>query len=133
MQLDEDFIYPSFFRTVIGVYGFSFVMLLLAVLPGLNFAYSGHGGLAWFFIPLCGPWVTLRALYKIWHASGTTRKWYLWFFKVTFPAYIVSSLVLSWLAAMALQSTYGSTFPVRALFLDMVSPIPLWYFGYAPR
>jgi hypothetical protein len=89
MKLDEDFIYPSFFRTVIGVYGFSFVMLSLAVLPGLNFAYSGHRGLAWFFIPLCGPWVVLRALYKIWHATGTTRKWYLWFFKVTLPAYTI--------------------------------------------
>lgn len=133
MKLDEDFIYPSFFRTVVGVYGFSFVMLLLAVLPGLNFAYSGHGGLAWFFIPLCGPWVTLRAVYKIWQASGTIRKWYLWFFKVTLPAYIAGSLILSWLAAMALQSTYGSRFPVRGLFLDMVSPIPLWYFGYVPR
>jgi hypothetical protein len=98
MKLDEDFIYPSFFRTVIGVYGFSFVMLSLAVLPGLNFAYSGHRGLAWFFIPLCGPWVVLRALYKIWHATSQ-----------------LGSGICGFLRSHSLrtQSTYGSTFPVR--------------------
>ena len=132
MKLDEDVIYPSFLRTVVGVYGFPAAMLALAIVPGLNSAYW-HNGLAWFAIPLCGPWVTLRVLYKIWNASGTIRKWYLWFFKVTLPAYIAGSLALSWVAAMSLQSTYGSTFPVRGLFLDMVSPIPLWYFGYVPR
>jgi hypothetical protein len=133
MKLDDDVLYPSFFRTVVGVYGFSFVMLALAIVPGLNFTYSGHGGPSWFFIPLCGPWVTLRALYKIWHASGTIRKWYVWFFKVTLPAYVAGSLALSWVAAMSLQWTYGSKFAVRGFFLDMVSPIPLWYFGYTPR
>ena len=133
MKLDDDDLYPSFFRTVVGVYGFSFVMLALAIVPGLNFTYSGHGGPSWFFIPLCGPWVTLRALDKIWHASGTIRKWYVWFFKVTLPAYVAGSLALSWVAAMSLQWTYGSKFAVRGFFLDMVSPIPLWYFGYTPR
>ena len=132
MKLDEDVIYPSFFRTVVGVYGFSFLMLSLAVLPGPNAAYW-HDGLAWFVIPLCGPWVTLRGLYKVWDASTTIRKWYLWFFKATLPVYIAASFVLSWIAAMSLSWTYGYEFSMRGLFVDMVSPVPLWYFGYTPR
>ncbi len=47
---------PSFWREVMRVYGFPMVMFALAIVPGLNFTYSGHGGPSWFFVPLCFPW-----------------------------------------------------------------------------
>jgi hypothetical protein len=128
MKLDDDVLYPSFVRTLIAVYGFPLVMFAFAIAPSLNVAYSGHGGVAWFVVPLCGPWVALRTAYKLWNSSGEIRKWYLWFFKITIPSYLAAALILSWVATTSLGWTYGSKFSVWSFFADIVSPFPWWFF-----
>jgi len=63
--LTDDSSSPNLWHEVISVYGFPMAMFVLAIVPGLNFTYSGHGGISWFFVPLCFPWVIVRILSKI--------------------------------------------------------------------
>ena len=119
---------PSSWRELKGVYGFPIVMFALAIIPGLNFTYSGHGGISWFLVPLCFPWVILRALIKTMKASEASRRWYKSFFKITIPSYIAIALPLSWAATTSLRLTFGFQISTWTFFADMVSPFPWWYF-----
>jgi hypothetical protein len=118
----------DFWREVIKVYCFPIVMFALAIVPGLNFTYSGHGGPSWFFVPLCFPWVIVRILIKIAKGSEVSSRWYKGFFKITVPSYIAISLPLSWAAATSIRMTFGLPISTWAFFALMVSPFPWWYF-----
>lgn len=119
---------PSFWREVIRLYRFPMIMFGLAIVPGLNFTYSGHGGISWFFVPLCLPWVIVRILIKIAKGSEASRRWYKSFFKITIPSYIVIALPLSWAAATSIRMTFGLPISTWSFFAVMVSPFPWWYF-----
>lgn len=126
--LARDNISPNFWREVVKLYLFPMVMFALAIVPGLNFTYSGHGGISWFLAPLCFPWVIVRILINIARGSEAARKWYKRFFKITIPAYIAIALPLSWAAATSIRMTFGLTVSTWAFFALMVSPFPWWYF-----
>ena len=119
---------PSFWREVIRVYRFPMIMFALAIVPGLNFTYSGHGGISWFFVPLCFPWVIARILMKIAKGPEACRRWYKRFFKTTIPSYIAISLPLSWAAATSIHTTFGLPISTWTFYALMVSPFPWWYF-----
>ena len=119
---------PSFWREVIGAYGFPMVMFALAIIPGLNFTYSGHGGISWLVVPLCFPSVILRALINITKGSEGSRQWYKSFFKTTIPSYIALALPLSWAATTSIRITFGLTVSTWSFFAIIVSPFPWWYF-----
>jgi hypothetical protein len=119
---------PNFWHEVIKVYSFPLVMFALAIVPGLNFTYSGHGGISWFFVPLCLPLVIVRILIKIAKGSEGSRNWYKRFFKITIPSYIVIALPLSWAAATSIRTTFGLPISTWTFFALMVSPFPWWYF-----
>jgi len=119
---------PNFWREVIRMYCFPMVMFALAIIPGLNFTYSGHGGISWFFVPLCFPWVIVRILIKIAKGSEASSMWYKRFFKITIPSYIAVALPLSWAAAVSIHMTFGLPVSTWAFFALMVSPFPWWYF-----
>ncbi len=119
---------PNFWREVLRVYSFPIIMFALAIIPGLNFTYSGHGGISWFFVPLCFPWVIARILIKIARGSETSRAWYKGFFKITIPSYVALALPLSWAAATSIRATFGLPISTWNFFLLMVSPFPWWYF-----
>lgn len=80
MNLGESKPDPSFWREVMRVYRFPIVMFALAIIPGLNFTYSGQGGISWFVIPLCFPWVILQALIRMTKGSEASGKWFKGFF-----------------------------------------------------
>jgi hypothetical protein len=124
----DDNFSPNFWREVIRVYRFPLVMFALAIIPGLNFTYSGHGGISWFFVPLCLPWVIVRLLIRIAKGSEDSRRWYKSFFKVTIPSYIAIALPLSWAAAASIRMTFGLPISTWTFFALMVSPFPWWYF-----
>lgn len=112
----------------VRVYGFPFVMFALAIVPGLNFTYSGHGGFSWFFVPLCAPWVLIQATLKTVKASREKRGWYFRFFGLTIPSYVAVSLPLSFAATSSLKWTFGLQVSTWQFFSIMVSPFPWWYF-----
>lgn len=118
----------SFFHEVIRVYGFPMVMFALAIIPGLNFTYSGHGGISWFLLPLCFPWVLVRLLIRIAKGSEQSSRWYKNFFKITIPFYLAISLPLSWAAATSIRMTFGLPVSTWGFFAIVVSPFPWWYF-----
>ena len=120
---------PSFWREVVRLYSFPMVMFGLAIVPGLNFTYSGHGGPSWFFVPLCFPWVIARILTKIARGSEASSRWYKSFFKITIPSYIAIALPLSWAAATSIRVSFGLPISTWTFFAFMVSPFPWWYFS----
>jgi hypothetical protein len=120
---------PDLGREIRRTYGFPLVMFALAIIPGLNFTYSGHGGPSWFLIPLCGPYIVLRGIIKLIAAPTETFAWYLKFFALTIPSYIALAFPLSWAATTSLQHTFGLTIPVWTFMAIMISPFPYWYFS----
>ncbi len=103
-------------------------MFALAIIPGFNFTYSGHGGISWLVVPLCFRYVTLRALIKITRGAKDRRRWYKGFFKATIPSYVALALPLSWAATTSIGNTFGLPVSTWSFFAIMVSPIPWWYF-----
>jgi len=104
-------------------------MFALAIIPGLNFLYSGHGGPAWFLIPLCCPYILLRAGIRLIRAPRGTTQPLATFFAVTIPAYVALAFPLSWAATSSLHRTLGLTIPVWTFMAVMISPFPYWYFS----
>lgn len=129
MSLSDNTADPGFWREVMRVYGFPIVMFALAIIPGLNFTYCGHGGISWFVLPLCFPWVILRGATKIIKGPEASRGWYKSFFKKTVPSYIAIALPLSWAAATSIRMTFSLSISTRMFFAIMVSPLPWWYFS----
>ena len=128
MNLSENKPDPSFWREVMRVYRFPSVMFALAIIPGLNFTYSGHSGISWLVVPLCFPWVRLRALVRIAKGSDASRQWFKAFFKATIPSYVALALPLSWAATTSIRMTFGLPISTLSFFAIMVSPLPWWYF-----
>jgi hypothetical protein len=119
---------PNLWLEIIKIYFFPMAMFALAIIPGLNFTYSGHGGISWFLVPLCFPWVIVRILIKIAKGSEASSKWYKSFLKITVPSYIAIALPLSWAAATSIRMTFGLPISAWSFFAIMVSPFPWWYF-----
>jgi hypothetical protein len=128
MNLSDDNSHPSFWRAVMRVYGFPIVMFALAIIPGLNFTYSGHGGISWLVVPLCFPLVILTAFITLMRGSEASRRWYKSFFKITIPSYVALALPLSWAATTSIRMTFGLPISTWSFFAIMVSPFPWWYF-----
>jgi len=118
--------YNNIWIELILAYLFPALMFTLAIVPGLNSTYSV--GVGWLVIPLCCPYVLIRALVALTMGSEESRRWYKWFFKVTIPSYIVIALPLSWVATESLHFTFGETISSWKFFAIMVSPFPWWYF-----
>jgi len=129
MDLSDDNSHPSFWRAVMRVYGFPIVMFAMAIIPVLNFSYSGHGGPSWLFVPLCFPLVILTAVIKVMRGSEVSRRWYKSFFKVTIPSYVALALPLSWAATASIRMTFGLQVSTWSFFALMVSPFPWYYFA----
>jgi hypothetical protein len=117
-----------FWREVLLTYGFPTLMFALAIIPGLNFTYSGHGGISWALIPLCFPSVILRALIKIMQGSNESRRWQKGFLRVTVPLYIILAIPLSWAATTSIRNTFGLPVSMWGFLAIMVSPFPWYYF-----
>jgi hypothetical protein len=120
---------PDLWREIRRTYGFPLTMFALAIIPVLNFTYSGHGGPSWFFIPLCCPYILVRGSIKLITPPPETFTWYRRFIAITIPAYIALALPLSWAATTSLQHTFGLTIPVWSFMAIMISPFPYWYFS----
>jgi len=117
-----------FFGEVIISYGFPLAMFMLAIISRSNFMYSGHGGFAWFVVPLCFPSVVLQAILKMTIGSAESRRWYRNFYKITIPAYVAIALPLSWAAVRSIEAAFGLQVPTWAFYVLIVSPFPWWYF-----
>lgn len=109
-------------------YWFPLAMFAMGIIPGCNAMYSGHGGLAWLIVPLCFPYVAIRALIKCTTGSAATRAWFRRFYTITIPSYIALSVPLSWAVSASIQNTFGLAVAPWTMLMLMVSPLPWFYF-----
>ncbi len=109
-------------------FGFPIVMFIMAIVPGLNFIFSGHGGISWLIIPLCFPSVVFRAALKCKFSSEEQTAQYRRYYKAAIPTYIGIAVPLSWAAVTSIENTFGLTVSAWAFFGIMVSPVPWSYF-----
>jgi hypothetical protein len=104
------------------IYGFAIVMALCAIVPGCNFLYSGHGGIAWLVALAVFPF-TLYRLWRNWLAANSaSRASALRFAGVSLLAYLPLSFVAAALGAGSIVRTLG--LPVK--------PLSLWAFYIFP-
>jgi len=110
-------------------YRFAIIMALLAIIPGCNFLYSGHGGPAWLILPSVFP-VTLFLLYRAWRNAlpeGHPRPTR--FAVLSLISYFPLSLLAAMLGAASIENTFG--LPVQPLFFwgFFIFPIGLVFNG----
>ena len=117
-----------FWRVLGRVYAFPITMFTLAIVPVLNYSYSGHGGISWLFAPLAFPSVILVAISKLARGSNENRTWYKKFFLISIPSYILFAYPLSWAATASIQSAFGLEVQPLSFYLIMISPFPWYYF-----
>lgn len=120
---------PDLWQEVRRVYGFPLTMFGLAIVPGLNFSYSGRGGPCWFLIPLSFPYILVFVIIRLFTVRIERFLWFRNFFAVTIPLYIGLAFPLSAAATYSLQHTFGPTIPVWTFMKVMISPFPFWYFS----
>jgi hypothetical protein len=104
------------------VYGFAIVMALCAIIPGCNFLYSGHGGIAWIVALAVFPFTVYR-LWRNWRdADSASRAGALRFAGVSLLTYLPISFVAAALGAESILRTFGLP----------VMPLGLWAFYIFP-
>jgi hypothetical protein len=115
-------------RSVFRVYGFAIILILIALIPGLNLAYSGHGGPAWLLLPFTLPFAIFRMImdYKI--GDGKKRSFCILFSKITLPIYVLITYPLSVLAAQSIESSLGFYFDSIEFWMLLNMPLGGVYF-----
>ena len=94
-------------RKIFGAYGFAIFMAGLAIVPGCNFLYSGHGGVAWLLLPLALP-VALFRLYLFWRRSPPSeRPTVLRYVALSVFIYLTISYGLAYGGAKSIQNSFG--------------------------
>ena len=114
-----------FIRELLRAYGFPAIMIAAAIIPGCNRTYSGHGGISWLVIPLCCPYILVRALILCIRGGTQSRSWYRRFYALTIPSYVILALPLSWAAAASIQHKFGLHLHPLAFFMLNGVTIPL--------
>ena len=103
-------------------FGPALLLAVVAATPGLNFLYSGHGGPAWFMLPLAFPF-TLFVLWLSYRASSpqdrpVAKRVAL----ISIGAYVPISLLASFAGAHSIRATFGLN----------VDPLQLWALFLSP-
>jgi hypothetical protein len=125
MDVTPTAVRTSFWHRFFRAYGFALAVALVGVIPGCNFAYSGHGGLFWFVLPFGLPYALVRtALW--WHrATGRTRELYAGFAFSGLAVYLALAVPVSALAAMSIEHTFGLPVGVWQFYGVMTVPFSL--------
>jgi len=111
-------------RLVWKVYGFSILMLVVAITPYVNILYSGHGGIAWFILPFSFPYAIVRMII----GYRKEKLIYLQFIKFSIPIYMVCSLPISLMASYSIEKSLGLSVNYLDFFMIMLTPFSLPYF-----
>ena len=97
----------SYVKATIALYSFAIVMVVIAIIPFVNFFfYSGHGGIGWLILPASLPFALIKLWLKL-KQGGETRAFYKKFSLVSLPIYFVLALPLSYVAIYSIEKTIG--------------------------
>ena len=90
-----------------SAYGFAFVMAIIAIVPGLNFLYSSHGGPAWLLLPFVFPVALLRLYLAVRRSPAAERPQVQRFAALSTVVYLPLSLAASYLGCASIERTFG--------------------------
>ncbi len=99
-------------RQFVKAHFFAILMACLAIIPGLNYLYSGHGGPAWIFLPLAFPIALIQYAREYFGTPMPDRSSKAKSIGQTFLVYAAASLVASATGVISIQHTFGLPIPV---------------------
>lgn len=105
-------------------YGPAFLLGLVAIIPGTNFLYSGHGGPAWLLLPLALPFAIAVLIAAIQFGPVAERSARQKLALYSLIAYAPLSLLMAAAGAYSIRSTFG--LPVDTFEFWTVFMSPLW-------
>jgi hypothetical protein len=112
----------SLARLAVRVYVFPAVMAIIAIMPGLNFLYSGHGGPAWLLLPFAFPVTLAKPIMAVRAADAAERPRVRRFVVQSLGAYALVSFGVAHAAAASVRFSFG---------LD-VNPMTFWALFLSP-
>jgi hypothetical protein len=100
-------------------------MALLAIIPGCNLLYSGHGGPAWFILPLVFPYALLR-LYFVYRSAPKEQKGFAKRFVFSsLGIYLPLSFLAAVLGAASIRDTLGLQVEPLSFWGMLTQPVGL--------
>jgi len=97
----------NYVRATFSLYSFAIVMVVLAIIPFVNFFfYSGHGGIGWLILPASLPFAFVKLWLKL-KQGGEIRAFYKKFSLVSLPIYFALAVPLSYTAIYSIEQTMG--------------------------
>lgn len=109
-------------------HGFALIMLLVAIIPGLNYLYSGHGGLAWMFLPFALPIALATHLIALVRGPSGERAARVRRAGTVWALYLPISGFLAVVGSVSIKSTFGLSIAPLEFWGAFFFPIN-WAFG----
>ncbi len=109
-------------RIAAVAFGPALLLAIAAAIPGLNYLYSGHGGVAWLLLPFALPLALCVLVVGYRDAPRSER-----------PArrrFAIASLALY--APASLAASYVGVHSIRATFGLSVAPLKMWALFMSP-
>jgi hypothetical protein len=94
-------------KLAISAYSFALLMAVIAVVPGLNYLYSGHGGPAWLLLPFVFPVALIRIYWAFRIVPVAERARVKRFTLLSIMAYLPLSLMASYIGCVSIEHTFG--------------------------
>jgi hypothetical protein len=112
-------------RLFFWAHWFGIMMVVVGIVPGLNRLYSGHGGLAWFALPLSFP-LAVCIYFSTYRSSASAERPVLWnAMKRSLLAYAMFTPSGSFVASLSIETAYGLQLPPLQLWGMFFFPINL--------
>jgi hypothetical protein len=99
----------------VRAYAFPAVMAMIAIVPGCNIMYSGHGGPAWIVLPFVFPVALTQLIRAYRRAGGADRGRVGRFIVLSLACYAAITFEVSLLGVESIRRTFG--LPVEPFFL----------------
>jgi hypothetical protein len=109
-------------RLVLQAYTPPAVLFAVAIVPGFNVLYSGHGGLAWFLGLLAFPTTVLLLVRAGRSKVGLTRGAQWRFVAQSFAVFLVAALLASAAGAASIRNSFGLTLRAWDLWILLATP-----------
>ena len=108
-------------------HGYGAVMGIVAMIPGLNWLYSGHGGAAWLLLSLAFPLAILAYAITYLGAAAEQRGHAVRCIGIAFGGYVCFSLIAAWIGAASIRRTLGLQMEPLALWGRFFFPVDLFF------
>jgi hypothetical protein len=106
----------------LGAHWLGVLMAIAGMVPVLNRLYSGHGGLAWFVLPVVFPLAVATYVVTYWLSEAKDRPLLRDTMKRSLIAYVMFTLSGSFVASLSIGASYGLELP----------PLQLWGMFFFP-